>query len=380
MNLLLSAEQTLLRDTARDFVQRTVARSPVREVEAGSDGYDAAAWAQMGHLGWTGLLVAEAASGAGHRSLELGLVLEELAGGPVIVPLIPSAVLAAVALEGASGTSPLGTWLEAIAGGEVIATVAVLEPGFRDEWQKPRTRLDGDAGVRLLTGRKILVPFAGASSVIVASAVSDAGLALVVVDTRASGVGMRRQDDAGGEPVFEVRFDGVAVNPESVIAEGEAASRLLDRVLQHGALLSTAHAVGLAQRALELSVEHAKTRVQFGRPIGAFQAVAHRCVDLACDVEACRYAWYQAAWKLDADAEAAFEIAAAKAYATEALRRVFLNAHQIHGAMGFSMEHDLQLFARRAKTFELSFGSAPFHRERIASMMGMAPAEGPGSR
>jgi alkylation response protein AidB-like acyl-CoA dehydrogenase len=139
----------------------------------------------------------------------------------------------------------------------------------------------------------------------------------------------------------------------------------------HAAVGALAYAVGAAERALELTVEHAKTRVQFGRPIGSFQAVAHRCADMRSEIDAVRYLVYQAAWSLASGRPSALEAGAAKAYGNEALRRVFMHAHQVHGAIGFSTEHDLQLFTRRAKAVELSWGGAASHRERVAQAMGL---------
>jgi alkylation response protein AidB-like acyl-CoA dehydrogenase len=146
---------------------------------------------------------------------------------------------------------------------------------------------------------------------------------------------------------------------------------ILDDALNYATVISLAVALGCAQRALELSVEHAKNRVQFGRPIGAFQAIAHRCVDIRTDLDAIRMLCYQAAWALDNVGVATFEVSAAKAYANMAIRRIFTNAHQIHGAIGYSTEHDLPLYSSRGKTFELSFGSSALHQERVARAMGL---------
>jgi alkylation response protein AidB-like acyl-CoA dehydrogenase len=140
-----------------------------------------------------------------------------------------------------------------------------------------------------------------------------------------------------------------------------------------------AYAVGAAERALEMTVQHARDREPFGRPIGSFQAVAHRCVDMRTDVDACRYLAYQAAWRLDRGGDPDLEVGAAKSYGNEALRRVFTHAHQVHGAIGFSTEHDLHLFTRRAKAFELTYGSAALHRERMARAMGLEPEHDGGS-
>ena len=169
----------------------------------------------------------------------------------------------------------------------------------------------------------------------------------------------RRRAALGDDPLYEV--DG-ARTP----VEGDAA-----RAADVAAVLALAHATGAADRALELAVQHAKEREQFGRPIGSFQAVAHRCVDMRSDIDACRYLAYRAAWALDHETSADVEVGAALGYGGEAVRRVFVNAHQVHGAIGFSTEHDLHRFTRIGKTFELLYGRPSWHRERVARAMGL---------
>jgi alkylation response protein AidB-like acyl-CoA dehydrogenase len=165
-----------------------------------------------------------------------------------------------------------------------------------------------------------------------------------------------------------VAFNEVLVTNADVLARDRT---VLDRALDHAAVASLAYITGAAERALEMTVAHAKTREQFGRPIGAFQAVAHRCVDMRTDIDACHFLAYQAAWALDGGRAADLEVGAAKAYGNDALRRIFMHAHQVHGAVGFSTEHDLQLLSRCAKAFELTYGGTARQRDRVAVAMGL---------
>jgi alkylation response protein AidB-like acyl-CoA dehydrogenase len=222
-----------------------------------------------------------------------------------------------------------------------------------------------------LSGTKLLVPFAAAADVLLVSARAGEGTTLFAVDPRRGGVLCDRIDAIGGDPLYAVTFDGVEVGPEDVIGPPGRARPVIDRALDHAGVAGLASMVGAAERTLEITTEHAGSREQFGRPIGAFQAVAHRCVDMRADIDALRYLVYQAAWMLQAAGDAALAVGAAAAYGSDALRRIFVNAHQVHGAIGFSMEHDLQLFSRRAKAFELTLGSAGRHRERVARAMGL---------
>jgi alkylation response protein AidB-like acyl-CoA dehydrogenase len=324
MNLELTAEQQLLADTARDFVQRHGDGDP---------------WPTISDAGWCGLLVPDADGGAGAGLLEMVLVCEALGRGPVHSALIASGTLA----------------LPQLASGERVGTLAVLEDGMRDEWDAVRM-----PGGSTLSGTKLLVPWAGSADVI-AVATTD-GLFLVEPDAGTTEI--EPHDALGEEPLCSVTFDGARAEPLGSIH--------LERLLDRAAMARLAFAVGAADAALALSVQHAKDRHQFGRPIGSFQAVAHRCAEMRAQVDACRYLAYQAAWCLDQDLEAAeVAVTAAKSYANDALRGVFLHAHQVHGAIGFSTEHPLHRFTRVAKTFELTYGSMTRHRDRLAGAMGL---------
>jgi alkylation response protein AidB-like acyl-CoA dehydrogenase len=189
---------------------------------------------------------------------------------------------------------------------------------------------------------------------------------VVAVERPSPGLTCTRLATLGGDPLYDVTF---AQTPGEVVGRADAA--LLGRILDRGGVASLAYGLGAATRALAMTVEYAKTREQFGRPIGSFQAVAHRCADMRSDLDAIRYLVYQAAWALAARPDATLEVGAALAYGLDGLRRVFMHAHQVHGAIGFSTEHDLQLFTRRAKAIELSWGPASAYRERVARTMGL---------
>jgi alkylation response protein AidB-like acyl-CoA dehydrogenase len=234
----------------------------------------------------------------------------------------------------------------------------VIEPGMTDEWDD--CRVDGGS---VLTGTKLLVPWASSADVIVATTADG----LYMVERSADAVSCRSHEAIGGDPLFVVQMDDA---PAERLGDGDHAA-VVQRALEWVAVASLADAVGAAKRALELTIQHAKDRRQFGRPIGSFQAVAHRCVDMRTELDACRLLMQQAAWALDRGEGTQLEVAAAKAYGNDALRRIFQHAHQVHGAIGFSTEHELHRFTRRAKAFELSHGSTHHHLERVATAMGL---------
>ncbi|MGH7893660.1 MAG: acyl-CoA dehydrogenase family protein [Candidatus Binatia bacterium] len=353
MDLTLTAEQRLLVESARATLGRVCPPSHVRAMEADARGYDPALWRDMARLGWTGILIDEEEGGSAQSLLEAVLLLEEMGRVLLPAPFLATGVIVPVLLRALAERR----WLRAIAAGELVATPALVEPGWRDEWGALAcTFRDGT-----VSGTKCFVPFAASADVVL---VVTTGPRLVAVEGRAQ-VACERQQTLGGDLQYAVRFDraaGVDLGP---------VGHALERARLHAVVGGLAYAVGAAERALEITVEYAKTRVQFGRPIGSFQAVAHRCADMRSDVDALRYLVYQAAWSLAAGRPSELEVGVAKAFGNEALRRVFMHAHQVHGAIGFSTEHDLQLFTRRAKAIELAWGSASAHRERVARAMGL---------
>ena len=353
MDLTLTAEQRMLVESARATLARACPAEHVRAMETDARGYDPGLWREMARLGWTGMLVPETDGGSGQTFLEAVLVLGEMGRVLLPSPFLVSCVIAPTLLR-AVGDRRMPP---RIAAGEVVATIALVEPGWRDEW--------GTAAIETtpggLTGTKQFVPFAPCSDVLL---VVTKGAALVAVERR-EGVACRRHETLGGDHQYEVTFAGACGEVLGSVAS------VLEAMRFHAAVGTLAYAVGAAERALELTVDYAKTRVQFGRPIGSFQAVAHRCADMRSDIDAMRYLVYQAAWSLAVGRPSELEVGAAKVYGNEALRRVFMHAHQVHGAIGFSTEHDLQLFTRRAKAIELSWGSAASHRERVARAMGL---------
>jgi alkylation response protein AidB-like acyl-CoA dehydrogenase len=291
--------------------------------------------------------------------------------------LLPSPFLASVAmatplLEAVGGAAERERWLPGLCEGTLVASVGLAEPDWRDPYAAPTLRArfvgvpDTSEDEVILDGTKCFVPFAPDADVLI---VSVDGGRLARVERGAAGLRYRRQTTLGGDPVYAVQLVGT---PAVILGTGKAdCAAALRAALDRGAVASFAYALGAAERALELSVDHAKTREQFGRPIGSFQAVAHRCVDMRSDLDALRYLVYQAAWNLAQHAGAPLVVAAARAFGIEALRNVERHAHQVHGAIGFSTEHDLHLYTRRAKATELMWGSISRAREEVASAMGL---------
>jgi len=359
MDLSLSDEQQMLADTARAFVTRSCPPEVARALDAGAS--EPQLWPTIAAAGWASLAIPEEHGGAGQGLAEVVVVCEALGRGPVPSPLVATTALAALPVLWLGTDEQRRRWLPDLARGARIGTLALLEDGMRDEWDAIGMR-SGPT----ISGTKILVPWASAATLMIVATADG----LRVVEPASPAVRVAAHDSLGGDPLARVVFDQAECEP---LGRPEDAAATVARALDHAAVAHLAFTVGAAERALELSVQHARDRHQFGRPIGSFQAVAHRCVDMRADIDACRYLAHQAAWALDRGDSAEIAVAAAKAFGNDAMRRVFRHAHQVHGAIGFSTECDLHLFTRRGKAFELSNGSATRHRDRLAGAMGLEP-------
>jgi alkylation response protein AidB-like acyl-CoA dehydrogenase len=361
VDLTLNEDQRLLGESARQLFERTYTTESVRDAEASADGFSAELWKQTCALGWPGIALPEEHGGAGYGALELCVVAEELGRGAATLPLL-SSYAATLPILWSGSEAVRARWLEPLATGEAIAALAVVDPRgaqrlrVGNEWR--------------LSGTKVAVPFGAVADVFVVS-VDRRGLALVAVAADAPGVTIERHETFAPAPFASVTFSDVVVSADDVVGD--------DSVLQHAlalqATVDTAYAVGLASGALALAVDHASNREQFGRPIGVNQAVSHQCVDMRVEIDAMRVLAQQAAWRLDRHdddpAGAMRAVALANAYARDVLPGIFARAHQVHGAIGFTMEYDLQLFTRRAKAYELTGGGVAHHLELVARSIGL---------
>lgn len=356
MDLNLSAEQTILVESARELLGRRSPLAAVRALEAAGRGFDRELWREVARLGWVGLTLP---SEGGHFDLlDVALLADEMGRALFPSPFVPTVAMGAWLIDAFGDEEQRRRWLPRLATGELAVTVALAEPGARSLWDPPGLAIAGGR----LSGRKLFVPFAAEADLVL---VAVAGPAVVAVEREASGLVCTRHDALGGEPLYALAFESVSCEP--VAAHPTALPRALDR----GAVATLAYLAGACERVLEMSVAHARMREQFGRPIGSFQAIAHRCVDMRSDVDALRVLVHQAAWCLAAGEAADVAVASALAYGLEAVRRILRHAHQVHGAIGFSMEYDLQLFTRRMKAAELGWGPAALYHECVARAMGL---------
>ncbi|MCJ7672587.1 MAG: acyl-CoA dehydrogenase [Acidimicrobiia bacterium] len=350
MDFDLSDDQVALQGGARELLDGLASPAQVRVVVDAGGGLDAALWSAMCEQGWPVVAFPEAGGGLGLGLVEIAVLLEAVGGHAAPAPFA-STVLALDALGPDDST---GLAARLIDGG--IGCVAWSR---RDD--AVRAEAAGDHWV--LTGRPDPTPYAPSATVAVVVAATDDGPGVFAVDLDAVGRPGRESAMDRTRELGWLHFEGTSA---ARVGGADAVERLVDR----GAVAACAEMLGGALRVLDLSVEYAKDRVQFGRPIGSFQAVKHRCADMLVDVEGMRSTTYWAAWCLGADdPEAAIAASTAKVWCADASKRVMASALQVHGGIGFTWEHDLHLFLKRAQLDQMSFGDAAYHRERLAALL-----------
>jgi alkylation response protein AidB-like acyl-CoA dehydrogenase len=374
MNFGFTEEQELLRSEVRKFLDQSCPLEQVRKIteDAGGPGFSRDLWSQIAELGWLGLTIPEQHGGAGLGWVDLIVVLEETGRSLFPSPLV-STTLAAQAIRRFGSPRQQASYLPRLADGSAIGTVALFE---EDGVPGPDgVRLAGRAAGKLLTltGEKQFVGDAASADVIVVAfrKGKSKDLGLAIVERGASGLAAK---DLPGidltKRIGRVSFDGVKIGRDAVLPRGNAAA--IAHLVDAGALAVTAEAVGAAEAALRLTTGYAKQRVQFGRPIGTFQAVKHPLAEMYVDVQSFQSLVYYAAWCLDhGQADLPLAVARAKAYASEALPRLGIDVIQLHGGIGYTWEYDAHLYLKRAKWLRPAFGDADWHYERVAALGGL---------
>jgi alkylation response protein AidB-like acyl-CoA dehydrogenase len=372
MNFSFSEDQILLRNSVRSALDEHCKPSHVRAMMDDPKGYSDTLWGEMAKLGWLGLPFPEPQGGAGLGLVELALVQEELGRAAYPGPYFASVVLGGLGLMLGGSAAQKEKWLPAIASGKARATAALLEEAL--DWDPGSTAAtatkSGDGWQ--LSGLKRFVPWAHVADVALVPARTAEGLSLFLVDPKAPGVSLKPMVGVDlANRWSEIRLDGVAVKADALVGQPGAAGALLDSLLRRAAVMASAEMLGAARRCLDMSVDYAKVREQFGQPIGSFQAIRHRCAEMLLEVENAHSAVYYAAWALNAGAEdAALAASICKSYVSEAARKVCGDAIQVHGGIGFTWEYDLHLYFKRAKALEPLYGDAEFHRELIVRLHG----------
>jgi alkylation response protein AidB-like acyl-CoA dehydrogenase len=377
MDLALTEEQEMLWKSARDFLTSKVPKTLVREMEEDEKGYVPELWKEMADLGWIGLPFPEVYGGGGFTFLDLVILLEEMGRACLPGPFISTVILGGMPVAEFGTEEQKKAILPKLCQGQLIMTMALTEPIGRYEAKAVRVGAKAEGDGYVISGTKLFVNDANvADKVIVAARTSDKGspeegITLFIVDRESAGVSVQVLKTIAGDKQCEFTMDRVKVSKADVLGEVDNGWEIVKKVIEWAALAKAAEMQGGAQQVLEMTIQYGKDRVQFDRPIGSFQAIQHYMADMSIDVDSARVSLHKAAWMLSEGIPCRREISVIKGWLSEAYRRVTAQSHQIHAAIGFTKDHDLELYFRRAKAAELYFGDADFHREIVAQELGM---------
>ena len=376
MNFAFTEDQDSLRDVVRSFMDAKSTEEDVRTLMDTESGYDTAIWAQMGgELGLQGLHIPEQFGGQGYGFVELAIVFEEMGRKLLCAPYFATVALAANAILNAGTDAEKGALLPGIASGETIGALAFTEANGRWDADGITMVAKGSGSDWTLDGEKMFVIDGHNADLIVVVARTEGssgtdGISFFTVAGDAAGLTrtpLATMDQTRKQARLE--FAGVKATPLGAAGAGWAA---LAKTLDQAAVCLSNEMVGGAQFVLDMSVEYAKVRVQFGRPIGSFQAIKHKCADMLLEVESAKSAAYYSAWAAAEDNEELPVVASlSKAYCSDAYFHATAENIQIHGGIGFTWEHPAHLYFKRAKSSEILLGDATYHRELLAQRIGI---------
>jgi alkylation response protein AidB-like acyl-CoA dehydrogenase len=376
MDFSLNEEQEMLKKMASDFFTKECPKSWVREMEKDKEGFPKELWEKMAELGWMGLIFPEQYGGMGLSFLDLAVLLEEMGRACLPSPFFSSIISGGLTLLEAGAEEQRREILPQVAAGKLLLTLALTESGgkFTPDGIQAKARMRN--GGYMIDGIKLFVPDAHVADYIICVArtkegTQGEGITLFLVDAKSPGITYNPLITIAGDKQFEVVFSGVRVPEKNILGEIDKGWECIERVWPKIVMARCAEMVGGAQQVLEMTVDYTKERVQFDHPIGSFQAIQHHCANMLADVDGSRFITYQAAWMLSEGILCRKEVAIAKAWVSEAFRRVTALAHQIHGAIAYTEDHDLYLYFKRAKAWELSFAGVDFHLNVIAREMGL---------
>ena len=377
MDFNFSEEQGMLRTLARDFLSRECPKTKVRELEKDEKGYDPQMWHNMAKLGWMGLVFPEEYEGINASFMDLVILMEEMGKNILPGPFFSTIAFCALPILEYGTIEQKSKFLPQIARGETIWALALTESSgsYRASEIRLHAKLEGEDYI--LEGDKFFVSDAHIADYLLVVARTgegkspEDGITLFIVDAKDTGLGMEVIPTIAGDRQCKVSFNKVRVSKNSILEDAGQGWHIVDFLLQRAAILKCAEISGACQAVLDMTSTYAKQRIQFDRPIGSFQAIQHKLADMLIDVDGVQYLLYQAAWGISVGSPSQLQISIAKAKASEAYQRICIDGITTHGAIGFSLDHDIGLYYRRVKTAEFAAGGIDLHRENIAAEMGL---------
>jgi alkylation response protein AidB-like acyl-CoA dehydrogenase len=373
MDFNLNKEQELIRKNARDFLSEYCQPSLVKEIEQSEEGYASELWAQMAEMGWLGLAIPERYGGTGGSFLDLMILLEENGRTLAPVPFFSTVILCSMLILEAGSESQKQNYLPLISDGKLIFSLPLTEEDV--SWEPAAIKMQGvpNGNGYVCSGTKLFVYNANIADYFIcpvrtAKTIED-GVSLFLIDRNSFGIEQVLLKNIAREKMYEVIFNHVEVPRENLIGKVNQGWAPLEKVLTKAALAKSIEMIGGMQRVLEMTVEYAKQRVQFGQKIGSFQAVQHHCANMLIAIEGSRLLAYRTAWMLQEGIPCQKEIHMTKAWTNDACQKVARLGVQVHGGLGIMDEYDMQLYFRRAKASESFLGNSDYHREKTALHM-----------
>ena len=377
MNLDFTEEQEMLKTSARDFLTNECPKTLVRELEEDEKGYSPDLWKKMAELGWMGLIIPEEYDGMQMQFLDLVILIEEMGRNIVPGPFFTTVVLGGQTILIGGSEEQKKELLPKLSNGELIMTMAITEPSasYGASGMNLKAQAQGDDYV--LSGTKLFVENAHIADLIIVVArtkeggKAEDGITLFLVDGKSAGLKAEIVPTIADDKLCEVTFNNVKVPKKNIIGAVDKGWPIAVKVREQAALAKCAEMLGGADAVLEMTVAYVKDRVQYGRPIGAFQVIQHFCSNMWISVDTSRNIIYETAWKISEGIPASMEVAAAKGWLNEAYKFVAERGVQCHGAIGTTRDHDMGLYYRRAMAADLAYGDTDFQRELVAQQIGL---------
>jgi len=376
MDLRLTEAQEILKKAARDFLTTECPKTLIRELEKSEKGYSPELWKKMAELGWMGLVIPEAYEGIGYSFFDLTVLLEEVGRNILPGPLIPTIISSFSIIEGGTEEQKK-EYLPKISSGDLILTLGLLEAEGSFDASGISLKAVAKGEDFTLNGTKLFVEMAHVADYIICvtrtkdGTSPDKGITLFLVDAKSPGIKHTVIPTIGADKLCEVRFENVTVPKKNMLGKLDAGWPIVEMVLRKGAVAKCAESVGAMQTCVEMTVAYSKERVQYERPIGAFQALQHLMANMWTSMQTGRYLVYQAAWLESEGQPSAKEVSLAKAYINEVYKDVAQWAIRLHGGIATSYDHDIPLYYRRSLAASTSFGGTDYHRELVAEKIGL---------
>ncbi|MDY7019631.1 MAG: acyl-CoA dehydrogenase family protein [Chloroflexota bacterium] len=368
MDFSLNEEQEMLRSSARDFLAEQCPKSLVRNMAKDKKGFPVELWKQMAGLGWIGLVFPEVYGGSEGSFLDLTVLLEEMGRACLPGPFFSTVILGGLTILDSGNEEQKRDLLSKIARGETIVTLALLEPGVIYDPPNIAVKARSNGDSYTINGPKLFVNDAHIADNIICAARTGDRVTLFIVDAKNAGVETTLLETIAGDKQCEVAFRDVEVTGNNVLGDLGKGWGIVEETLKKAKLANCADMVGISQQVLEMTIDYAKKRVQFERPIGSFQVIQHYCADMAIDVDTSRFITYKSAWMMSSNISCDKEVNIAKAWVNEACKRVVNQAIHIFASIGMTEDHDMPLYFKRAKRDELLFGSTDYCHEIIAKV------------